>query len=60
MTECHDRILPDGTLDNTRLLILADALEETGYTDEQILTHLRGGGDHYRGCWVIELLLGKQ
>jgi hypothetical protein len=54
-----DRILPAGTLDNTRLLILADALEEAGCTHEQILTHLRSGGDHYRGCWVIDLLLGK-
>jgi hypothetical protein len=54
-----DRILPAGTLDNTRLLILADALEEAGCTDEQILTHLRSGGEHYRGCWVIDLLLGK-
>lgn len=55
-----DRILPAGTLDNTRLLILADALEEAGCTDEQIRTHLRGGGEHYRGCWVIDLLLGKK
>jgi hypothetical protein len=56
----EDPILPAGTLDNTRLLILADALEEAGCTDEQILTHLRSGGEHYRGCWVIDLLLGKQ
>lgn len=55
-----ERILPAGTLDNTRLLILADALEEAGCTDEQILMHLRSGGEHYRGCWVIDLLLGKQ
>lgn len=55
-----ERILPAGTLDNTRLLILADALEEAGCTDEQILAHLRGGGEHYRGCWVIDLLLGKK
>jgi hypothetical protein len=56
----ENRILPAGTLDNTRLLILADALEEAGCMDEQILTHLRSGGEHYRGCWVIDLLLGKQ
>jgi hypothetical protein len=29
-------------------------------TDEQILTHLRSGGEHYRGCWVVDLLLGKE
>jgi hypothetical protein len=56
----EERILPAGTLDNTRLLILADALEEAGCIDEQILTHLRSGGEHYRGCWVIDLLLGKE
>lgn len=55
-----DRILPVGTLDNTRLLILADALEEAGCTDEHILTHLRGGGEHYRGCWILDLLRGKE
>jgi hypothetical protein len=55
-----ERILPAGTLDNARLLILADALEEAGCSDDQILTHLRSGGDHYRGCWPIDLLLGKQ
>jgi hypothetical protein len=54
-----NRILPTGTLDNTRLAILADALEEAGCTDEQILTHLRSGGEHYRGCWGLDTLLGK-
>jgi hypothetical protein len=55
----EDRGLPAGTLDNTRLAILADALEEAGCTDAQILTHLRGGGEHYRGCFVIDALMGK-
>lgn len=59
-TAYDERILPAGTLDNTRLLILADALEEAGCTDEQILSHLRTGGDHYRGCFVLDALLGKQ
>ena len=54
-----DRRLPSGILDNTRLAILADALEEAGCAAEQILTHLGGGGAHYRGCWAIDLLLGK-
>jgi chemotaxis protein histidine kinase CheA len=48
-----------GKLDNTRLLKLADMLVEAGCTDEQILAHLRSSGEHYRGCWVIDLLLGK-
>lgn len=53
------RHLPEGTLDNTRLLILADALEEAGCTDGDILGHLRGPGPHVRGCWVVDLCLGK-
>jgi hypothetical protein len=56
----EERLLPAGTLDNTRLAILADALEEAGCTEEAILLHLRSSGEHYRGCWVVDLLLGKQ
>jgi hypothetical protein len=42
-----------------RLPILADALEEVGCADPTILGHLRGPGPHVRGCWVVDLLLGK-
>jgi len=42
------------------LPVLADALEEAGCADEQVLGHLRGGGPHVRGCWVLDLLLGKK
>jgi hypothetical protein len=38
--------------------ILADALEEAGCTDADILSHCRGPGPHVRGCHVIDLLLG--
>jgi hypothetical protein len=55
----EDRHLPEGTLDSTRLLILADALEEASCTDADILGHLRGPGPHVRGCWVVDLCLGK-
>jgi hypothetical protein len=41
------------------LPILADALEDAGCTDAAILAHCRGGGEHVRGCWVVDLLLGK-
>jgi hypothetical protein len=27
--------------------------------DEVILSHLRGPGPHARGCWALDLLLGK-
>jgi hypothetical protein len=42
------------------LPILADALEEAGCTDEDILNHCRQPGEHVRGCWVIDLVLGKR
>jgi hypothetical protein len=41
------------------LPILADALEEAGCSATDILDHLRGPGPHVRGCWVVDLLLGK-
>jgi hypothetical protein len=40
--------------------ILADALEEAGCTNVDILNHCRQPGEHVRGCWVIDLLLGKE
>jgi hypothetical protein len=46
-------------LDTVRLAVLADALEEAGCADADLLVHLRGPGPHARGCWVLELLLGK-
>ncbi len=42
-----------------RLPILADALEEAGCDDPAMLSHLRGPGPHCRGCWVLDLALGK-
>lgn len=41
------------------LPILADALEDAGCIDQQILTHLRGPGNHVRGCFAVDLCLGK-
>lgn len=40
--------------------ILADALEEAGCTSADILDHCRGSGPHVRGCWVVDLVLGKE
>lgn len=42
-----------------RVNILADGLEEAGCTNIDILDHLRAPGPHVRGCWVVDLLLGK-
>jgi hypothetical protein len=42
-----------------RLAVLADALEEAGCDQADVLAHLRGPGPHVRGCWAVDLLLGK-
>jgi hypothetical protein len=55
----EERSLPAGILNNAQLAILADALEEAGCSDADILNHCRQAGEHVRGCWVIDLLLGK-
>jgi hypothetical protein len=39
---------------------LADALEGAGCTNADILGHCRQSGQHVRGCWVLDLLLGKK
>jgi hypothetical protein len=40
--------------------VLADALKDAGCHSEAILNHCRGGGEHARGCWVVDLLLEKE
>ena len=42
------------------LTALADALEEAGCTDRAILGHCRSQEPHVRGCWVVDMLLGKE
>ncbi len=42
-----------------RLPILADALEEAGCADADLLLHGRQPGEHVRGCWAVDLVLGK-
>ena len=43
-----------------RLPILADALEDAGCTNADMLNHCRQPGDHVRGCWPVDLVLGKK
>jgi hypothetical protein len=45
--------------DFTEMPILADALEEAGCQDQDILDHCRARSEHVRGCWVVDLVLGK-
>jgi hypothetical protein len=40
-----------------RMPILADALEDAGCADAAFVSHLRGPGPHFRGCFVLDSLL---
>ena len=41
--------------------ILADALQDAGCDNDDILSHCRDANQaHVRGCWVVDLVLGKQ
>jgi hypothetical protein len=51
-----DGVAADGTFD--RLPILADALEDAGCDDAELLAHLRGPGPHVRGCWAVDVVRG--
>lgn len=42
-----------------RMPELAHLLEKAGWNDDVMLNHCRNAGSHFRGCWVVDLLLGK-
>jgi hypothetical protein len=50
----------DESRDFDAMPILADALEDAGCDSVDILDHCRGSGPHVRGCWVVDLVLGKE
>jgi hypothetical protein len=56
----EERSLPTGTLDVQRLGVLADALEDAGSADAELLTHLRSQGTHVRGCWALDAILARR
>jgi hypothetical protein len=49
----------DKSRDYSSVPILADALEEAGCDNLDVLTHCRGPGPHASGCWVVDAILGK-
>jgi hypothetical protein len=56
------RALARGVYDDRafdRMPILADALQDAGCDNDGVLSHCRGGGPHVRGCWVVDMVLGK-
>jgi hypothetical protein len=46
--------------DFSMMPVLADALEEAGCANEGILRHCRQPAEHVRGCWIVDLILGKE
>ena len=42
-----------------RMPRLAIALNEAGCTNADIVVHCKNQGEHVRGCWVLDLLLGR-
>jgi hypothetical protein len=46
--------------DFSAMPILADALQDAGCDSEDILYHCRGSEAHVRGCWVVDLVMGKE
>jgi hypothetical protein len=48
-----------GELDPARLAVLADALEDAGCANTEVLSHLRSAEAHVRGCWAVDSVLGK-
>jgi hypothetical protein len=55
-----DRWMPAGTLETACLAILADALLDAGCQDEALIDHCRQPGPHVRGCWAVDLILGRE
>jgi hypothetical protein len=57
------RILAEGVYQERAfdlLPILADALQDAGCENDAVLGHCRQPCEHVRGCWVVDLLLGKE
>ena len=46
--------------DFSAMPMLADALQDAGCDSDDVLPHCRGPGPHVRGCWVVDLVLGKE
>lgn len=57
VVELAQAIYDDRAFD--RMPVLAEALQEAGCGHQEILSHCRSDGEHVRGCWAVDLVLGK-
>jgi len=46
--------------DFSAMPVLADALQDAGCDNDDVLDHSRTPGAHVRGCWVVDSVLGKE
>jgi hypothetical protein len=46
--------------DFSAMPILADALQDAGCDNADVFAHCRGSDPHVRGCWCVDLILGKE
>jgi hypothetical protein len=53
-------IYDERAFDADRMGVFCDALLDAGCDSADVLDHLRGPGPHVRGCWVVDLVLGKE
>ena len=58
VTQLAEAIYEERAFD--RMPILADALEDAGCANADILEHCRQPGEHVRGCWPLDLVLAKE
>src|SRR5262249_51896105 len=42
-----------------RLPEIASLLERAGCREAELLAHCRAPGEHFRGCWVLDLIMGQ-
>lgn len=56
----ENRQMPMGTFDPSRMKLLGDALVEPGCHNEEVIIHCQSNTPHVRGCWVVDLLLGRE
>jgi hypothetical protein len=53
-----ESIYDEGRFQDT--VVLGDALEEAGCDEPIFLQHARQKTSHYRGCWLLDAILGKE